>query len=123
MRPAPELFFHSTHRVGRTGFLLGISVLIAFSMLGQWHWAFYIPVIYSAVCVLSLRLHDRGRSGWWSWLLVLAYSQTLTLFPGKPLTALNGVALATLAVAAVDLVILPGQKQFNRYGRPPGQTA
>ena len=29
------------------------------------------------------------------------------------------VALALLVMVAVDLILLPGQKTFNRYGAPP----
>ncbi len=37
-------------------------------------WFVYPGLIFSAACVLSKRLHDRGRSGWWAALVLLAFA-------------------------------------------------
>ena len=73
-------------------------------------------LLYSGFCVLSQRLHDRGRSGWWSGLILLAFA----LAWPQPLTLLDWFAAAALVLVAFDLVVLPGQKAFNRYGAAPG---
>ena len=69
-----ELFFSSTGRVARTPFLIAAAVLIAIAMVYEasmgptMHlltgWFVYPGLLFSACCVLSKRLHDRGRSGW-----------------------------------------------------------
>jgi uncharacterized membrane protein YhaH (DUF805 family) len=65
--------------------------------------------------VLSQRLHDRGRSGWWSAPVLLAFA----LAWPWPLGPLGWLSAAVLAWAAVDLAALPGQTAPNRYGAPP----
>ncbi len=35
-------------------------------------WFVYPALLYSGACVLSKRLHDRGRSGWWAALVLFA---------------------------------------------------
>nr|WP_297804191.1 DUF805 domain-containing protein [uncultured Brevundimonas sp.] len=76
-----------------------------------------VVVGYSALCVLSLRLHDCGRSGWWSWMILVAAIGAGTLAP--PLAQISTIALA-LTVGA--LAIWPGQKAFNRHGPPPAKA-
>src|SRR5690606_15086350 len=73
-------------------------------------------LLYSAACLLSQRLHDRGRSGWWSGPILLA---VVVAWPA-PQTPLEWVAAAVLILVAVDLLLLPGQARFNRYGAAPG---
>lgn len=124
-----DLFLNSTGRVGRFRFVLGAACLI-----GAWavtdlllpipawiHALVAAALVYCGFCVLSQRLHDRGRSGWWSGLIlatfVLAWPPLLTPLP---LTPLAGAATAALALVAFDLAVLPGQKAFNRYGAARG---
>jgi len=124
-----DLFLNSTGRVGRFRFVLGAACLI-----GAWavtdlllpipawiHALVAAALVYCGFCVLSQRLHDRGRSGWWSGLILaaLALAWPLLLTP-LSLTPLSGVATAALALIAFDLAVLPGQKAFNRYGAAPG---
>ncbi|MNE24761.1 hypothetical protein D3C80_1180620 [compost metagenome] len=75
-------------------------------------WIVAAALLYSAACILSQRLHDRGRSGWWSGPILLAFAMT---WP-RPQAPFDWVALGLLLVVAVDLALLPGQKAFNRYG-------
>lgn len=119
-----DLFLNSTGRVGRFRFLLGaaclICVWIAADRLVQtpgWlHALIAAALLYGGFCVLSQRLHDRGRSGWWSGPILLAFA----LAWPQPQTLLGWVATAALVLVAFELAVLPGQKAFNRYGAAPG---
>lgn len=124
-----DLFLNSTGRVGRFRFVLGAACLI-----GAWavtdlllpipawlHALVAAALVYCGFCVLSQRLHDRGRSGWWSGLILAAFALAWPpLLTPLSLTPLSGVATAALALIAFDLTVLPGQKTFNRYGAAPG---
>lgn len=98
-------------RMGRVyfgiGTLLGVGALmwLGLGLLLMPYW----PVLYAATAVaalvgvwflrlLVLRLHDLGWRAWWA---------ALVLVPGLNL------ALVPL------LMLLPGQKVFNRFGHPP----
>ena len=120
-----DLFLTSSGRVGRIAFIVGAAVVLAiwaaFDLLAPLivrdlvGWIVAAALLYSAACLLSQRLHDRGRSGWWSGLILLAFAMA---WP-KPAAPLDWVALALLVGVVVDLALLPGQKAFNRYGAPP----
>ena len=125
MTPLTDLFLTSSGRAGRIAFILGGGGLLALwagfdllaplavrDMIG---WLVAAALLYSGACVLSQRLHDRGRSGWWSGPILLAFAMT---WP-HPQAPLDWVALALLLGVVVDLALLPGQKAFNRYGPPP----
>lgn len=122
--PAADLFLNSTGRIGRICFLAGAACMIGvWAAADLWlptplwlHPVIAAGVIYGGFCILSQRLHDRGRSGWWSGLILLAFS----LAWPEPQTLLGWVATAALVLVAFDLAILPGQKAFNRYGAAPG---
>ena len=75
MTPLTDLFLTSSGRAGRIAFILGGGGLLALwagfdllaplavrDMIG---WLVAAALLYSGACVLSQRLHDRGRSGWW----------------------------------------------------------
>ncbi|GAA0778361.1 DUF805 domain-containing protein [Brevundimonas olei] len=123
-----DLFLNSTGRVGRFRFVLGAACLIGawavtdllLPIPGWLHALVAAALVYCGFCVLSQRLHDRGRSGWWSGLILAAFALAwpLLLTP-LSLAPLSGVATAALALIAFDLAVLPGQKAFNRYGAAP----
>jgi uncharacterized membrane protein YhaH (DUF805 family) len=119
------LFFDSSGRVGRVGLLLKISVLIgilatydAFAR-GLIHvltgWLVDWPLFFSAACVLSQRLHDRGRAGWWGAPILLAFC----LAWPHPHGAVGVVAFAATLASGIWLGLAPGQPGFNRYGPRP----
>ncbi|WP_313574974.1 DUF805 domain-containing protein [Brevundimonas sp.] len=124
MTALADLFLNSTGRIGRIRFLAGAACLVgawvAADILlrtpGWLHALIAAALLYGGFCVLSQRLHDRGRSGWWSGPILLAFA----LAWPQPLTILDWVAAAALALVAFDLAVLPGQKAFNRYGAAPG---
>jgi uncharacterized membrane protein YhaH (DUF805 family) len=119
-----DLFLTSSGRVGRLGFIVGAAVVLAlwaaFDLLAPLKmrdmvgWLVAAALLYSAACLLSQRLHDRGRSGWWSGLILLAFAMS---WP-RPQAPFDWIALGLLVLVAVDLGLLPGQKAFNRYGAP-----
>lgn len=128
MTALADLFLNSTGRIGRIRFLAGAACLIGawvavdiFLRTPGWlHALVAAALLYGGFCILSQRLHDRGRSGWWSGPILLAFALT---WP-QPLTLLGWVATAALVLIAFDLAVLPGQKAFNRYGaaRQSGAT-
>ncbi|MGE7197566.1 DUF805 domain-containing protein [Brevundimonas naejangsanensis] len=124
MTALADLFLNSTGRIGRSRFSAGAVCLIGawiavdvFLRTSGWlHALIAAALLYGGFCILSQRLHDRGRSGWWSGPILLAFA----LAWPQPLTLLDWVATAALALVAFDLAILPGRKAFNRYGAAPG---
>lgn len=120
-----DLFLTSSGRIGRVGFIAGAGALLAlwaaFDLLAPLAlqdmagWVVAALLLYCGACVLSQRLHDRGRSGWWSGPILLA----VALAWPRPQAPLDWAAAAVLIVVAFDLALLPGQKAFNRYGAPP----
>lgn len=120
-----DLFLTSSGRIGRIAFLIGAGVLLAiwaaFDLLAPLKardlmgWLVAAALLYSAACLLSQRLHDRGRSGWWSGPILLAFAMA---WP-RPQAPFDWIALALLVLVVVDLALLPGQKTFNRYGASP----
>ncbi|MFK0298713.1 DUF805 domain-containing protein [Brevundimonas sp. NPDC090276] len=120
-----DLFLTSSGRIGRIAFLVGAGAVLAlwaaFDLLASLKahdlvgWLVAAALLYCGACLLSQRLHDRGRSGWWSGLILLAFSMA---WP-RPAAPADWVALGLLSLVAVDLALLPGHRAFNRYGAPP----
>jgi uncharacterized membrane protein YhaH (DUF805 family) len=115
-------FFDSSRRVGRIGFLLRTCGLIAILAIydrvayGQGRaltgWLVEWPLFFSAACVLSQRLHDLGRAGWWGAPILLAFC----LAWPHPQGALGLAATALTAGAGLWLGVWPGESGFNRFG-------
>jgi uncharacterized membrane protein YhaH (DUF805 family) len=78
-------------------------------------WVVYPLLLFPTACILSKRLHDRGRAGWWAFLVVWALVEA---WP-RPVNAFGYVALFVLAVAFLDLGLMPGQAGANRFGPNP----
>ena len=81
-------------------------------------WVVYPLLLFPTACILSKRLHDRGRAGWWAFLAVWAL---IEVWPA-PTNLLGYVALLVLAVAFVDLGLMPGRPGVNRFGANPAQA-
>lgn len=122
-----ELFFSSAGRLARGPFLILAALLIGLTALfeavvfGPWHWLlgvfFYPLVFFIAACVLSKRLHDRGRSGWWAGLVLLA---AVAVWP-RPEGFFDFVFGLVLVWAAIELGVLAGEQGANRFGPNPAQ--
>ncbi len=119
-----ELFVSSSGRMSHAPFIAGLAVLIGLFWLYDLHvggwmrtatgWMVDLLLFFSACCLLSKRLHDRGRAGWWAGLALLAFH----LAWPRPEGVVGWVALVLVAAFAVDLVALPGQASHNRFGPP-----
>lgn len=122
-----ELFFSSTGRVSRAPFLIAAAVLIAIASVYEamlpptlhWltGWFVYPALLFSACCVLSKRLHDRGRSGWIAAIIVLAL---IIAWPG-PAGFIDFVACLVILWAVVELGAMPGEQGANRFGPNPAR--
>lgn len=122
-----ELFFSSTGRVSRGPFLIAAAVLVVLASLYEaavgptlhWltGWIVYPALLFSACCVLSKRLHDRGRSGWIAAIIVLA----LILAWPVPVGFLDFVACLVILWAVVELGAMPGEQGANRFGPNPAR--
>jgi uncharacterized membrane protein YhaH (DUF805 family) len=120
-----RLFFSSSGRLGRGPFLIAAAVLLGLfgayealvprALHGPTAWAVHLPLLFSAACLLSKRLHDRGRAGWWAAPVLLAFA---IAWP-SPNVMFGAPAVIVLAWAAVELGALRSQPQPNRFGPPP----
>ncbi len=120
-----ELFLSSTGRLARTPFLIVSAVLIGVAVLYEaiagdvlrllTGWLVYSALLYSGACVLSKRLHDRGRSGWWAALVLAAM---VAVWP-TPQHFLDFAFAIVLVWAIVELGVMGGEQGANRYGQPP----
>ena len=123
-----ELFLSSNGRLSRTPFLIAAGVLIGVAVLYEaiagytlhWltGWLVYPALLFSGACVLSKRLHDRGRSGWWSLLVLVA---VIALWP-QPEHFLDFMFCLVIVWAIVELGVMGGEQGANRYGANPLKT-
>ena len=122
-----DLFFSADGRAARAPFILASGTLLILLRLYQslarestaLHWVtglfVYGLLVFTGACVLSKRLHDRGRSGWWSLVILLCVGLVWPFpdnFPGW-------ISLVILVWAFVELVLMPGEQGANRFGPPP----
>ncbi len=120
-----RLFMTAGGRSARSQTWIAIGVLFATSLIYEaiagptlkllTFWIVYPALLASATCVISKRLHDRGRSGWWAALVLFALSLT---WP----TPRGGWAVAAFPVmvwALVELGVLSGEQGANRFGANP----
>jgi uncharacterized membrane protein YhaH (DUF805 family) len=123
-----ELFLSSNGRLSRTPFLIAAGVLIGVAALYEaiagytlhWltGWLVYPALLFSGACVLSKRLHDRGRSGWWSLLVLVA---VIAVWP-QPEHFLDFMFSLVIVWAIVELGVMGGEQGANRYGANPLKT-
>ena len=81
-------------------------------------WVVYPLLLFPTACIVSKRLHDRGRAGWWGFLIVWALVEA---WPA-PTTGLGYAALLVLAATFVDLGLMPGAAGLNRFGANPAEA-
>lgn len=124
-----ELFFSGAGRAPRAPSLIAAGVLLVIAALYEaivgatlhWltGWIVYPALFFSGACVLSKRLHDRGRSGWWAALILFA---VLAVWP-RPDSFFDFIFALVLVWAAIELGAMPGETGANRYGPNPLRTA
>jgi uncharacterized membrane protein YhaH (DUF805 family) len=124
-----DLFFSASGRLARTPFLIGCAVLIAIAAIYEawvgatlhWltGWLVYPALLYAGACVLSKRLHDRGRSGWWAALILFA------LIAVWPTPHGIGALIFTLILgwAVIELGVMQSEAGANRFGPSPLASA
>ena len=119
------LFFSPRGRAPRGPFLVASALILVATAIYESavtapvHWVtgvmVYPALLFSAVCVLSKRLHDRGRSGWWAAPLMLA---VLMVWP-HPHSVFDVLAVVMIVWGLVELGLMPGEQGWNRFGRNP----
>lgn len=120
-----ELFLSSTGRTARLRFWLGLGVLMAAFLAiealalyaylpGAVAFIGYLALGYMGLCLLAKRLHDRGRSGWWAGLILLAF---VMVWPW-PVMIWDFAGFIVLGWAIVELLMLRGDDGHNRFGPP-----
>ncbi len=119
-----ELFISGVGRIGRVVFVPAIALVIALFELYQragslvhWitGWIAYPVLMCMAASILSKRLHDRGKAGWWSALPIFAYP----LIRPWPEGIVGGVAFGIVLWVLAELALWPGEPRFNRFGPRP----
>ena len=124
-----ELFFSSAGRLARGPFLLAALVLIVILTIYEavtgptltllTGWLFYPSMLFAAACVLSKRLHDRGRTGWLAAVILLAI---IAVWPA-PAGLFDFLFSLVIVWAIVELGVLSGEQGANRYGPNPLKAA
>ena len=120
-----DLLLSASGRLARTSFWVASAVLIGLAAIYEvsfgptlhWltGWLVYPALLYMGACVLSKRLHDRGRSGWWAALVLFA------LVAVWPTPHGFGAFLFTLILgwATIELGVMQGEDGANRFGPSP----
>ena len=123
-----ELFLSATGRLARTPFVIAAVAVLSLIALYEavvhttlhWltGWFVYPAVIYAGACLLSKRLHDRGRTGWWAAPIIVAL---IAIWP-RPEGFLDFVFGLIVVWAVVELGVMGGERGANRFG-PPARPA
>ena len=124
-----ELFLTAQGRAPRMASVFAAALLLILAALYEalvnnalhwWTgWFVYPALFYTGACVLSKRLHDRGRSGWWAALILVSI---VAVWP-HPSGFLDFAFFLILVWAAVELAVMPGEQGANRYGPNPMKAA
>ena len=124
-----DLVLSASGRTARGPFLIGSAVLLGFAVLYEaiagitihllTGWLVYPPLLFFATCVLSKRLHDRGRSGWWAALILLSL---VAIWP-TPKHFLDFLFAAVVVWTIIELGAMPSEQGANRHGPNPLRPA
>jgi uncharacterized membrane protein YhaH (DUF805 family) len=119
-----ELLFSSAGRLSRAPFVVTGAALIFVAWLLDAVAPNILAILvdllllFCGAAITSKRLHDRGRTGWWAAIVLLALaavwnpSHSLLKFP----------AWMVLAWTAVELGAMPGEQGSNRFGASPHRS-
>ncbi len=121
-----ELFFSASGRAPRRPSVIAVAVLLGLTALYEalvedslsrllTGWFVYPVLIYCGACILSKRLHDRGRSGWWAALVLVAIAAVWS----HPNGFFNFLFFLVLVWSGVELTVLSGERGTNRFGPNP----
>ena len=81
-------------------------------------WFVYPGLLFCGACVLSKRLHDRGRSGWWAAVILIALA---AVWP-YPIGFFDFLFALVVIWAVVELGVMGGEQGANRFGPNPNRT-
>ena len=119
------LFMSASGRASRGTTWVAVAILFTVALLyeavcGQTlklltFWFIYPVLLAAGACVLSKRLHDRGRSGWWAAMVLFAFAMT---WP-SPHGASAVLAAPIMIWAVVELGVMTGEQGANRFGLSP----
>ena len=122
------LFLSSSGRLARSPFLVGLAAIMVVLLLfdnavplilqGLTAIIVYPALLFSSACLLSKRLHDRGRSGWWAALVLLAFALVWPNASGP-----RALFLIVVVWAVIELGVMPGEEGSNRFGANPLRPA
>ncbi|HEX5378194.1 MAG TPA: DUF805 domain-containing protein [Phenylobacterium sp.] len=122
-----ELFLSANGRLARAPFLVAAAVLFGIAWIYEaivgetntLHWLtgffVYPALFYCGACVLSKRLHDRGRSGWIAALILVALVATWPM----PIYFFDFVFMLVVIWAVIELGVMSGEQGANRFGPNP----
>ena len=124
-----QLFLTATGRTARGPTLMAAALLVACAAIYEsvvgpvlhWltGWFVYPALIYTGACLLSKRLHDRGRSGWWAAPIIVA---VIAVWP-RPEGFFDFLFSVLLLWAVVELGVMGGEQGANRFGPNPARPA
>jgi uncharacterized membrane protein YhaH (DUF805 family) len=120
-----ELLMSSTGRIARMPFLIAGAGLIAGTALYEsvagttlhllTGWFVYPAFLFAGACILSKRLHDRGRSGWWAAPILIGI---IAILP-SPTSFFDFLFGVLVFWATIELAVMPGEEGGNRFGPNP----
>ena len=120
-----ELFTSPAGRCSRARFWIATAALLSLLIIYEAiatptlkllsFWFVYPLLLASGACVVAKRLHDRGRSGWWAALVLVA----VMLIWRTPTGGRFLLALPVMIWSLVELGLLPGEQGANRFGPSP----
>ena len=123
------LFVSAEGRLSRNTFWVAAAILFTLLIVFEaltgatlrlvFGWIVYPVLIYGGVCVLSKRLHDRGKSGWYAAVIIAAL---VGLWP-YPDGAFDFLFLLVIIWGAVECGVLSGEQGANRFGENPLRPA
>jgi len=124
-----DLFLSADGRLSRAPFLVAASLLFGVTVLYEsialptLHWLtgwFVYPVLfYVGACVLSKRLHDRGRTGW---LAAPVLAALVAVWP-QPVGFFDFLFMLVIIWAVIELGVMGGEQGTNRFGPNPLRPA
>jgi len=88
--------------------------------MGMMEFIVWLVFLLPSLTVGVRRLHDTGRSGWWMLLFYLPWVSKLFWGTDPRMALVTLGALAAGGLALLVLFGLPGEKQSNMFGSPPG---
>lgn len=118
-----ELFLSTNGRIGQAPFTIAFALLLVIVAVYQSAFngpieyltgvVIYPAVLYMGGCLLAKRLHDRGRSGWWSVVILFAL---IMVWP-QPYGFFDFLAGLVIVWSVIDLCVMPGERGDNRFGK------